>query len=120
MGDDDEQVRNAREMTGMSCSWRDVQRKEEHDWKKCYLSRDENAQSGEIVWRFVPGRAVAQFDLRLGGIAMYENGRVEAVLCSGDVCTLVQPDSGTARLQVLDAFSSTIDVVFRIWTVRVK
>ncbi|GAB1606103.1 peptide-N(4)-(N-acetyl-beta-glucosaminyl) asparagine amidase-like [Argonauta hians] len=60
------------------CSYKDIFRKEEHDWKKVYLCRTEGSQSGELTWKFDVsecGLSISRVEVLALG-ECFENGEI--------------------------------------------
>ncbi|XP_029643414.1 peptide-N(4)-(N-acetyl-beta-glucosaminyl)asparagine amidase [Octopus sinensis] len=59
-------------------SYKDIFRKEEHDWKKVYLSRTEGCEFGEVSWKFDVsecGLTIAKLEVWVSS-ETFENGEV--------------------------------------------
>uniref|UniRef100_A0A0N5AZ52 Peptide-N(4)-(N-acetyl-beta-glucosaminyl)asparagine amidase n=1 Tax=Syphacia muris TaxID=451379 RepID=A0A0N5AZ52_9BILA len=71
----------------------DVFRKEEFDWKMVYLCRKEEASTGELCWLFDFGsNQVKDVEISVKGMAEFHDGKVYAVVCSGNVCQIIPKD----------------------------
>lgn len=81
---------------------RNMYRKEEHDWRMVYLSRDPGTDRGEISWRIeIPpeyaGR-VAGATIALGQLTTFKTGKILAIVRYADTCTIVPHDTGVYNI----------------------
>ncbi|VDK44765.1 unnamed protein product [Anisakis simplex] len=78
---------------------KDVFRKEEVDWKMCYLCRREGKSNGELCWSFdLDGLSIKTFSVQLNGITKYEDGNILVLVCCGDTCNML-PESGHLTIE---------------------
>jgi len=67
-------------------------RKEEKDWKMCYLAmQEESTGEAEVEFKFkLPNKQISSI-LVTAHSATYENGKVNWIFCSGESCTKFNP-----------------------------
>lgn len=89
-------------------SYNSLFRKEELDWKKVYLCREENCKKSTVEWQFdfsLTGLVVQRVIL-INATALYENGQVEWKLI-GNYITVNLPNENTQKINVIDEINGS-------------
>ncbi|CAB3408449.1 unnamed protein product [Caenorhabditis bovis] len=77
---------------------KNVMRKEESDWKMTYLCRKNGTDEGVITWYFdTHKRPVKKCSIKVEGRQIYDNARLDMMLCAGDTCTQIKGDKFEAE-----------------------
>ncbi|VDO38030.1 unnamed protein product [Onchocerca flexuosa] len=73
-----------------------------------YICCQEGKTSGEIWWSFdFDGHLVKNIEFRLDGIKKNDDGVIRAIICCGDICTVI-PSTGELKMEMIE--SSKVDV----------
>ncbi|CAL2027322.1 unnamed protein product [Caenorhabditis brenneri] len=83
---------------------KNIQRKEELDWKQVYLCRENGKENGEISWHINlesltanSSKSIEKIEIQMMGIRKWEKANAMVIACLGDTCMKI-PASGNLTI----------------------